>query len=176
MPAGTQVLLLRQALHVSPDGTLLPTRLVESVQVRIMRDTTSEGQSKKEAQAFFEIELHPSRYARGEDGLGVAANDEKFYPIFQTFERDEFDNPQEPRTNAVERGSTCLGCHRLAGIEGMNSLTRSFTARGPRPEPISVIDGREQFGVDGFKGDRRDWGLLQGMLEAHRGASTQPTP
>jgi hypothetical protein len=127
-PAGTQVALVRQAIVIDSEGRLEPTRLTESVQLRVYHDVTpgprylnySNGPSRHD-QDFFEFRMSRPRLFSGKAGglVTVHMNDVE-YPTFRTHGDDPFESSDSADSPALIL-DRCRGCHSDSGIHSVQS-------------------------------------------------------
>jgi len=196
LPAGSAVALVRRMLLVDRDGDLVPSALVESVQIRLFRGFGEPPQigeileeDPRPFQRMVELELDRERLFRGEAG-GVRAveADERGFLIFLSHGWDPFDRPAGsegivgPEQLRSRRFEQCNQCHGAPGIFSMPSYTRINTgaqthfavpafAPPAKLAPADLAHGDEA--ARHFKSRRFEWGLLLGLLAAsgdpHRG-------
>jgi hypothetical protein len=67
IPVGTQLLLLREMICLDEKQNLVPTRLVESVQLRVYLTSSLEA-GRNKTQLFEEFDLHRAQLFRGKQG------------------------------------------------------------------------------------------------------------
>jgi hypothetical protein len=173
-PAGTQVALARRMLLVTDQGTLEVSPVTESVQLRVyrrVRPDMFERDAVKENQAFFEFELRREDLFAGKaGGLRPVPPDEPVYLALQflTGGVDPFEQPAdgERRSHLMPVRDTCAACHPGAGIYGVSSFTRRFSARpGTRPDltfrPDEVWGELDK--AELWKREQYLFGLLRGL-------------
>ena len=159
VPPHTQFALARRMMVISRDTEMVPTRLTEAVQVRVLPDPAKEG----ETQTFLEHRLRRLDLAAGNAG-GLSA--------VQKNELDRVDmldlgprNDDEGREPIL---TSCRNCHTDKGILSMNSYTGGMDnvsgVRGLRSLVEGPLKGQEDATI-AWKQKRYDWGLLSGLRE-----------
>jgi len=161
VPPQTQFALARRMMVVSNAGELVPTRLTESVQIRVLP-----GRRKPEAnaQSFVEYRLRRQDLIDGKAG-GLSA--------VQKDERDRSDmldlGPRHDAEKHLPILGSCRQCHSEAGILSMNSYTGSMDnvsrLRGIRSLVESPLKDQEVATV-AWKQKQHSWGLLTGFRES----------
>lgn len=170
-PAGTQLALVRRMVLVDEKSNLVPTNLIESVQIRVHRSiprVIEEGlnTSRNEARTSldtYEFKLSRAKlFANDSGGLRSVSRDEKEFPLFQSHGIDLFEELKGP--DQLERYlspvlNSCASCHFRPGIHGM--LSRSV-----RHDVTPSWDlQHEADTVNGWKRRQYSWGLLQGLWQ-----------
>jgi hypothetical protein len=183
-PAGTQVALVRRLNAFDSQGALAATPIVESVQIRVYRAITSAEErnfgngnladiTKNSGQLFYEFELsRPLLFSGKNGGLRAIAADEKEFSTFQS----KGDDPFEERSGGTElRGETqpelqrCVWCHNGGGVRSLNSRSSLLKPNRMQQEPQNPDYGPLYWGNSAtldWKGNRFDWGLLNGYWRA----------
>ncbi len=167
-PPGTQVALVRRMMVHDTEGRLLPTRLTETVQLRVYRRVRAgQRRSFEEArsdQAFFELEMDRARLFAGQaGGLRPLAPDEHRWMNFGIQHRHVFYDPFRDLVQGSLRKeapvlSTCAICHAGNGIDSVLSLSGR--------ETYVTTPAEQSAAAASLKEDRYDWGLLRGMWMA----------
>ena len=143
-PAGTEVALVRQAIAINNLGQLTPTRLTESVQLRVYHAITPgtkytnyiNGPSSAD-QDFFEFRMSREQLVMGHNGgLTAVAPDEKEFPTFNTHGFDPFDesSPQKEEGVVLKR---CPACHSDSGIHSVQSRVQWMRRLSRNDEPTT---------------------------------------
>jgi plasmid stabilization system protein ParE len=147
-PVGTHVALVRQLIVVDSTGKLVPTKLTESVQLRVYHAITPgtrymnyiNGPSSHD-QDFFEFRMsRPELFAGRNGGLVAVGPTETEFATFNTHGMDAFDqaSPLEGQNVILKR---CVGCHSDSGIHSVQSRTRWMKqpprAGGHQSEPFA---------------------------------------
>ena len=134
---GTHVALVRQLIVVDSTGNLVPTKLTESVQLRIYHAITPgtrymnyiNGPSSHD-QDFVEFRMsRPELFAGRHGGLVAVGPSETEFATFNTHGMDGFDaaHASEGQNVVLKR---CGGCHSDSGIHSVQSRMRWM---GPSP-------------------------------------------
>jgi hypothetical protein len=130
-PVGTHVALVRQLIVVDSTGKMVPTKLTESVQLRVYHAITPgtrymnyiNGPSSHD-QDFFEFRMsRPELFAGRNGGLVGVGPTETEFATFNTHGMDAFD----PGSSLDEKKiilKRCGGCHSDSGIHSVQSRTR----------------------------------------------------
>lgn len=155
VPPRTMFALARRMTVVDAAGELAPTRLTESVQVRVLPDPAAPG-----GQTFLEFRLRRRDLAAGMGG-GLTA--------VRADERDRTDvldlGPRNDREKREPVLASCRTCHTDQGILSMNSYTGSLDnvsrQRGARALTDSTLKHQADAAV-AWKQARYSWGLLNG--------------
>jgi hypothetical protein len=136
-PVETHVALVRQLIVVDSTGKLVPTKLTESVQLRVYHAITPgtrymnyiNGPSSHD-QDLFEFRMsRPELLAGRNGGLVAVGPSETEFATFNTHGMDAFDpaHPAEGQKVVLKR---CGGCHSDSGIHSVQSRMRWM---GPSP-------------------------------------------
>jgi hypothetical protein len=160
VPPQTQFALARRMMVVNDAGAMVPTRLTESVQIRVLPDPAKPG---GDAQTFLEYRLRRQELTNGKGG-GLSAVKKE--------ERDRSDmldlGPRHDEEKHVPILGSCRTCHTDQGILSMNSYTGSMDnvsrLRGIRSLVESPLQGQEDATV-AWKQKQYSWGLLTGFKE-----------
>jgi hypothetical protein len=161
VPPQTQFALARRMMLVNNAGELVPTRLTETFQIRVLPPAEKPG---PDVQTFLEFRLRRQDLASGkEDGLSAVGNEE----------RDRSDMLELGPGNDEERHEpilrACRGCHSDQGILSMNSYTGNMDnisrLRGIRSLVESPLKRQEDATLD-WKQKQFSWGLLTGFIES----------
>ena len=170
-PSGTKLALVRQMLLIDDSGIMRPTRLIESVQMRVVH-----GIAEKDND-FFEFSLHRKELFDGHSGLRAGKSDQVTIPIFNhTHDEDLFSIPGRVRTlrETVAKRSRnepvsenlrldCVACHKRPDI-----VTASAFFHDRSPELTASERGNEVERIIRWKGEKYNWGLLQGLIEERK--------
>jgi hypothetical protein len=182
-PAGTEVALVRRMTLFDNQGSLTSSSLTESVQMRVYhaitpapeRDFTGGIASviKNSGQDFFEFKLsRPLLFAGKNGGLHAVAPDDREFLTFQTKGDDPFDaTPGSPTSTdkPPTELQTCVWCHSGGGVHSLNSRRSLLKPNRLQQEPQNTDYGPIYWGDSaaiGWKGNRYDWGLLNGYWKA----------
>lgn len=178
-PSGTKLALVRQMMLIDDRGKMRPTRLIESVQIRVVHAIPEEEND------FYEFTLHRKELFDSNNGLRAVRSDEMTIPVFNTHDEGIFDFPSRVRmirAMAAKRGSKetvtenlrgagetavagirfdCASCHKQPGrIASVESFFHD------RPPGLTASErGNEVERVMRWKGEKYNWGLLQGLIE-----------
>jgi hypothetical protein len=167
-PSGTKLALVRQMMLIDDRGEMRPTRLIESVQIRIVHPINEKDND------FYEFTLHRKELFNSNDGLRAGKSDQVTIPLFNhTHDRDIFEFPNRVRMIrevAAKRGRKepitenlrfdCVSCHKRPEIV---STTAFFHDRPPGLTASERANEVER--VISWKGEKYQWGLLQGLTE-----------
>jgi hypothetical protein len=166
-PSGTQFAIVRQMMLIDDKGKMRPTRLIESVQIRVVR-----GNMEKESD-FYEFTQHRKELFDGK-GLRAVKSDEVTIPVFNVRDEDVLDLPRSVRQKreAAVKGEGrvtenlrigCTSCHTQSGIASVSSFFHD------RPPGLTASErGPEVERVIRWKGEKFNWGLLQGLATEPR--------
>jgi hypothetical protein len=172
-PPGTMVAMVRRALAVDRSAKVRVTPVTELVQIRVYRQIPEapRGPSHRrvhpEEQDVYEFVLDRGMLFAGRHGLRAVGPDD----LEEPFGRSEGDDPFErgARRNdgpAQPQLKSCIQCHPAPGIHSVMSMQR-----GLRQEHAEIFRTYawdvEMNNTVHFKVERFNWGLLQGLLEAH---------
>jgi hypothetical protein len=160
-PPRTQVALVRRTLLLDAEGFLVPTRLTETVQIRVYLDPNQRlfKENAADVQIFLEHRLRRRELLAGKaGGLSSAAEREKERAevLFFGF---NVESGREPIR------SSCRSCHSLPGIESVNSYTGlSFFGAHHGKASLSLSTVAEEARVTAnWKKRQASWGLLEGL-------------
>jgi hypothetical protein len=187
-PAGTQVALVRKMLLIDADGRLRPTRLTESVRLRVYRDVPRRDERPFSQQDFSEFNLRRKDLFAGKaGGLNPAGPEDVFAdPFFRKHMMrppgEDWDPAEPPPTRQARSGPiACGGCHGGCGGSGPGIfavLSIAHAARlsdlGPATAPGEDTPIPKDLLPIAWKRQQYSWGLLQGLWEA--GTTAAPSP
>jgi hypothetical protein len=145
--SGTQVALVRQMQLIDDRGKPVTTNVTESLQLR--------------GQGEFELKLNRRAFLAGKPSLKLVGEDdrERAYLLFMG---NNAGNGSEKVLNS------CFGCHQGKGIDAVLSYRRFKPLHLiPTARPTLIAAQREDVEMwsRAWKGNRYDWGLLQGMTQ-----------
>jgi hypothetical protein len=180
-PAGTQVALVRKMLLIDADGRLRPTRLTESVRLRVYRDVPPRGERPlpPSRQDAYEFDVRRKDLFAGKaGGLNPTGPEDAFADPFIR-ERvmrppDVAWDPAEPPPTRQVAGGTmaCGSCHGGCSDSGpgiFSVLSIAHAARlsdlGPAIAPDEKTPIPKELLPMAWKRQQYSWGLLQGMWE-----------
>jgi hypothetical protein len=151
LPGGTQVALVRQMQLINDQGKPVTTSITESLQLR--------------GQGVFELKLSRRAFLAGKSSLKlIDENDrERDFLLFMG------NNAGQGPSNVL---GSCFHCHQRPGINGVLSYGRFQPLHMiPTAKPTLIAAKREDVEVWSrlWKGNRYDWGLLQGMIRSSAG-------
>jgi hypothetical protein len=165
-PPGTEVALVRQMLVINEQGVLTPTRIVESVQIRVYRAVPSRDGWRagtfRDFHDVFEFRLSRQKLFSGEaGGLREVTAADKGYPqpmsISMPIDWVEMKVAPQPILRS------CAGCHDAPGIHSLLTYSRGPWPLGdgsylPRLYPSSPRD--EEQGTIEWKQQQGSWRRL----------------
>lgn len=170
-PPGTQVALIRQSLLIDDQGRLVPTRLTESVQLRVYHRIAPSNPSdvtEDAPQAVFEWALdRAALLANRRGGLVPTKSNSIVFTLFMSHEFDLFEvRPRGDRqfTPPPSALTSCMHCHSGAGVYSFQTFVQ-FQSPHKRPRSLYDTDASSapSRAVD-HKRERYDWGLLRGLM------------
>lgn len=173
-PIGTQVALVREMSVIDATGKIRPTRLIESVQLRVYREIPKGDPAHPEGfddlegkQDFYEFRItRKDLFAGTAGGLHAVGSREEEINLFIAPQPDDpFEErpPSRPGTSKIM--ALCAGCHRSPGIHSVEAYRRSFVQL-PQPPLLRTYDRRQQEEAALLqKWENYSWGLLQGLME-----------
>jgi len=176
-PVGTQLALIRQQILIDDEGRLVPSRLTESVQIRVYREISgvadpyviNAARAARHTQATHKFVLSRSGLFAGvTGGLRPVSPEEKEFAVFMARGIDWFEQltqeggPERVREDVL---GSCIVCHAAPGVHSMLSYTRGrFSTQGLQPPDIVPADPTgEASNTTLWKADQFNWGLLQGI-------------
>jgi hypothetical protein len=132
-PPGTAVALVRQMIVIDDQQNLTPTKLTQSVQLRVYRrigGTDFAGPDPnaiKEFQDFFEFKLTRERLFLFETGgLHAVTAQETEFPVFQTHGDDMLEMDSVVPSVIL---NSCTSCHFRPGVQSLLSLSGKSRSR-----------------------------------------------
>jgi hypothetical protein len=162
VPPRTQVALARRMMLVNDSGEIVPTRLTEMLQIRVLHEPTKlEG-----VQTFLEFRLRRRDLLAGKDGgFTAVGKDER--------DREEmiflFHGEHEKRHPILDQCQSChVGRNSGPGILSVNSFTGSFdnVGRGGFRLLTETDLKRQEDATIAWKRKQFSWGLLTGLRES----------
>jgi hypothetical protein len=178
-PAGTQVALVRSPLLIDSQWRLRATNLIESVQLRVVRDLVAERD-----QVNYEFTLSRALLFAGKAGglRAVGPDDRDFHASFNAMPMDVFEVDPDATAKDFDRGMheilrTCFHCHSEGpGVHSFNTFVGGFSPPELLPSfHDSRTTARGEAAAIRLKQTRYDWGLLEGIL-SNEGESGRPGP
>jgi hypothetical protein len=159
-PVGTQVALARQAVLFDDRGELTPTRLTETVQVRVFRRTDKQviANPTPPPERRYEIKLRRSDLLAGKAGLATVKDGEGERAFLLFLGRNAGEGVEPVR-------ASCTACHQGPGIESVNSFTRRFAFDAAWPDLTAARRDEEVGKITRRKHDQLTWGLLRWLSE-----------
>jgi hypothetical protein len=166
-PSGTNLALVRQMMLIDDKGEMRPTRLVESVQIRIVNPITENND-------FYEFTIHRKELFDSNNGLRAGKSDQVMIPLFNhTHEADIFGFPNRVRMlreAATKRVRTepitenlrldCVPCHKRQEVVSTNAFFHDRPPGLTASERASEVERTMR-----WKREKSQWGLLQGLTE-----------
>jgi hypothetical protein len=148
-PNGIQVALARQMLLIDDQGRITPTRVTESLRVRVFPKPAT----LFEPQTFLEFRLDRNAFQTGKSSLAVVTPKSRERDFLLFLGRNAGDGPSP----VLE---SCRHCHQ-GGIESVLSY---------RFRPALTVTTKEDEGgrIRDWKKQRYEWGLLQGLATSRR--------
>jgi hypothetical protein len=167
-PVGTELALLRRLMLIDDKGEIVPTRLVESAQIRVYRrtvlDTTTPSPPTQE---FTEFQLRKSQLfsARAGGFVAMKPGQKKFLQMmampFDPLEEDVLTHRpyRPPNRPALD----CIGCHAPAGVFSFMTFQEAAMTNAGSPNLRPSNASEVQSITIGQKRAQYDWGLLMGL-------------
>lgn len=152
-PDGTQLALVRQMLHLSSEGVIVPIAITESVQLRYFE--WGGGQH------FYEFLLDRTQLFAGETGgLHAVAVDEAGYPMFRAHTVDHFDYGDGIEPLVIL--DFCSACHAGVATNSFLSYSRRNFALpdSTLPTLIASTASQEARDVIAWKTEQANWQTL----------------
>lgn len=162
IPDGTRIALVRKMLLIDDAGVIVPSNVVESIQLRTFR----------RPHAFSELRMSRADLFTGRSGgLRAVAADEKDFITFSAQGMDPFDNQQgRGPLNRARVLQGCNNCHHVGferAIETVLSLRRIL-------KPWPLVDSRHERWARWYtqpivaaeaKSRSYEWGLIEGLWQ-----------
>jgi hypothetical protein len=161
-PTGTQTALVRRTLLIDRSGSVHPSPLTESVQIRIFRRLDTGDP------LMFTLR-RSDLFAGRHGGLRAVEDDETSYFDFQVFAGDVFESANLPPALILRQ--TCTSCHARSDGRGgiysvVSSSTRGLGAIGNSRAVLVATEPRDQFRATiEWLRQTYSWGLLQGLWQ-----------
>jgi hypothetical protein len=167
-PSGTKLALVRQMMLIDDTGKMRPTRLIESLQIRVINPITEKEND------FYEFTIRRKELFDGNSGLRAGRSDRVTIPLFNhTHDADIFEFPnrvrmiheatagrvrKEPITENLP--FDCVACHKrqeiVSAVAFFHDRPAELTASGRAGEVERIMR---------WKSEKYQWGLLQGLTE-----------
>jgi hypothetical protein len=184
-PKGTKLALVRRTLTIDRDGKIRSTPLVDSIQLRVVRQApraltrgSQERDSDPGEQDVFEFVRERRALFAGEaGGLRAQTADDVEYPeplfrahVFDPFELPDHTGqpPAKPPAHLVL--NHCMGCHSFEHADALQTLHARFPsypeyARMPRLTAIETnVYERDATTVIAWKTQQKDWKALVELM------------
>ncbi len=171
---------------VDDQGKVRPTRLIEMVQLRVVRAVPKKEDLPPERRSFYGVpfpegkkdhDFYEFRFRRKDlfagksGGLHAVRSDERVFLLFSVADEDPFEKrakdlarrPREPgpATENLQGFFACAACHNQG--PGIHSVL-TFRRNPPPDLQASSRDDQEGAAVH-WKRQHYSWGLLQGLSE-----------
>lgn len=162
IPDGTRIVLVRKMLLIDDAGLIVPSNLVQSIQLRTFR----------RPHAFSELRMsRAALFAERSGGLRAVTADEKDFVTFSAKGMDPFDRQRGRVPLNVPRVlEGCKNCHHVEferAIDTVQSLRRilkpwpfvdSRHERSPRwySQPFAAVEAKRR---------SHEWGLIEGLWQ-----------
>jgi len=156
LPKGTQLALLRRTLLIDRDSNIRATRLIESVQIRVIRETPRPPTrpvpglpaDPGEQDGYEFVRSRPKLFAGDAGGLRPVTLDEvqPWFPEFRAHLADPIEDQTKPgRAAKPPFGVTpplgrCIVCHRETKLETFETFNRFGAGDTPRKQRLIAID------------------------------------
>ena len=177
VPDGTQVALLRRMLLVNDRGEIASTRIVQTVQMRVlfakdMRLIAGQHGFEDAAAAFPFVEFRLRRrllFAGDRGGLEATGAGDHAFGTFSSHGFDPFETPDERPAGPVLRG--CVNCHHnVADAPVWSRTTLSILSlpgllKPQRPDAVILDLAAAGDAAARRKQRRADWGMLRVLWE-----------
>jgi hypothetical protein len=162
VPDGTQIALVRKMLLIDETGVIVPSRLVQSIQLRAFP-----------GRAFSELQMNREALFAGKSGgLRAIGTDERDFITFSAKGMDPLEREDWVGSASLPRVlEGCINCHHVGfepAIVTVRSLRRML-------RPGSVVDSRHERWSRWFsqpivaaqaKSRSYEWGVLQGLWQS----------
>jgi hypothetical protein len=162
VPEGTRIALVRKMLLIDDTGVIVPSNVVESIQLRAFS-----------RQAFFELRMNRAALFAGKSGgLRAVAADERDFITFSAKGMDPLE--RESWRGAGSLPSVLDGCRNCHHVESEPAIATVLSLRRML-RPGSLIDSRHERWARWFtqpvvaaeaKNRSYDWGVLQGLWQS----------
>lgn len=163
IPDGTRIALVRKMLLIDDAGVIVPTNVIESIQLRTFR----------RPHAFSELRMsRADLFAGRSGGLRAVTADDKDFVTFSMEGRDPFDDPVgRAPLNFPRVLQGCKNCHHVEferAIDTVLSLRRML-------KPWPLVDTRHErwarwftqpFAATEAKRRSYEWGLIEGLWQS----------
>jgi hypothetical protein len=170
-PDGTEFALVRRAVLIDTEGQLVPSRLTESVQLRVYRGIDrSRGAVSKQSVMEFDFS-RPALFAGTAGGLQAVHEKDKDFSVFLVIGIDPFEfqlsaNPRPPDPEGGPALRRCMSCHDGAGIFSVLSHSQLFSGKTLRPPSYRQSDAESiEESTASWKNDQFSLGLLRGLWQ-----------
>lgn len=169
-PDGTTFALVRQMVLVDRAGSLVPTHLTESLQIRRYNDTHpvrgAYGMAPTAAQTLSAFVLSREKLFKGTTGgLRAVAPDEQDFLQFMSKGSDPLEEAasrHEPLS--LHPAMDCMLCHGQGGLASVASFMQNFGSRTVTLPYITEVTLDQQRDATRYcKQQQFTWGLLQGL-------------
>ena len=163
IPDGTRIALVRMMLLVDDAGAIVPTRIVQSVQVRSFP-----------GQAFAEFKMSRNALFRGTaGGLRAVAQDERDFLTFSAKGDDQLENQRWRGLSGFPRVlELCSSCHHdpqfappVTTVHSLGVMLRQAAFADPRHERWARWFTQSIVAAEA-KSRRYDWGVLHALWQA----------
>jgi hypothetical protein len=162
VPLGTRIALVRKMLLIDDHGTIAPTNIVESIQLRTFG----------RPQTFAQWEMSRAELFAGRTGgLKRTADDERGFTTFSAKGMDPFEGTSKQFGMNAPVLQGCAVCHQseflppIESIRSLRALLRPYTFVDPRHERWSRWFTQPIIAAEA-KSRTFEWGLLQGLWQS----------
>jgi hypothetical protein len=160
---GTRIALVRRMLLVDDRGIIVPTNVIESIQLRTFR----------RVQEFAEWQMSRERLFAGKSGgLRQLGADERGFTTFSAKGMDAFEGESKRIAAGAPVLRSCAICHQtefgpaIESIRSLRGVLRPYTFVDPRHERWTRWFTQPIIAAEA-KGRTYEWGVLQGLWQSH---------
>ena len=161
IPEGTRIALVRKMLLIDDSGAIVPSDLIESIQLRGFP-----------GQAFSELKMsRAALFAGTSGGLRVVSADERDFITFSAQGVDPFEHASETASFTHRELDGCISCHHV----NFEPATATVLSLRQMLRPDSLVDSRHERWARWFtqgivaaeaKSRSYGWGVLQGLWQS----------
>jgi hypothetical protein len=177
LPDGTQVALVRRAMVIDAAGQLVPTRITETVQIRVLIKVPVSNDAKEHRVPGGEMDVmefmldRTKLFSGVSGGLVEVGKLERAFNFIsgvssgESFEAYKNKPPPDPIKEMRETLGDCRGCH---AIDSLISVKNELSNSGRLSTPVFESYNQKVQGevTAQWKQSEFNWGLLRGWFES----------
>jgi len=173
VPRRTQFAIIRRSLLIDREGTIHSTPLVDSIQIRMIRQAARapevRGRPMVEQDSFEFVRSRSKLFAHEAGGIRAVSVDELEAPppLFRAEGYDPFEFSSRQRSPLVVELKSCMGCHEGSPNQSFQTLNRFPGLANSKFPNLKPVEGNifqaDADAAIAWKKEQKDWQALSSM-------------